>query len=106
MQKLKAVSDEWLKTDRKGRNNLFTGHVCRKEIKDQTVISVENSEEKIIAFLNIIPDHVKKRGTYDLLRKTADAPNGIMDYILLELFKYFKDNGIQYINLGFARCQV
>jgi len=35
-------------------------------------------------------------------RKTADAPNGIMDYILVELFKYFKDIGIQYVNLGFA----
>jgi phosphatidylglycerol lysyltransferase len=73
-----------------------------KEIKEQTVISVENSEEKIIAFLNIIPDYVKNEGTYDLLRKTADAPNGIMDYILVELFKYFKDIGIQYVNLGFA----
>jgi phosphatidylglycerol lysyltransferase len=51
---------------------------------------VENSEEKIIAFLNVIPDYVKNEGTYDLLRKTADAPNGIMDYILVELFKYFK----------------
>jgi phosphatidylglycerol lysyltransferase len=66
------------------------------------VISVENNEEKIIAFLNVIPDYVKNEGTYDLLRKTADAPNGIMDYILLELFNYFKTNGIQYINLGFA----
>ena len=73
-----------------------------KEIKEQTVITVENSEEKIIAFLNIIPDYVKNEGTYDLLRKTADAPNGIMDYILIELFKYFKTKGIHYVNLGFA----
>jgi phosphatidylglycerol lysyltransferase len=25
-----------------------------------------------------------------------------MDYILVELFKYFKANGIRYVNLGFA----
>ena len=66
------------------------------------MITVENNEEKIIAFLNIIPDFVKNEGTYDLLRKTADAPNGIMDYILVELFKYFKSQGIQYVNLGLA----
>ena len=53
-----------------------------KEIKEQTVISVENNEEKIIAFLNVIPDYVKNEGTYDLLRKTADAPNGILDFIM------------------------
>ena len=68
---------------------------AENEIKGQTVITVENHEEKIIAFLNIIPDFVKNEGTYDLLRKTADAPNGIMDYILVELFNYFRTKGIQ-----------
>jgi phosphatidylglycerol lysyltransferase len=102
IQKLKAVSDEWLKLTEREEIIFSQGMFVEKEVKLQTVISVENSEEKIIAFLNIIPDYVKNEGTYDLLRKTADAPNGIMDYILIELFKYFKDNGIQYINLGFA----
>jgi phosphatidylglycerol lysyltransferase len=102
IQKLKAVSDEWLKLTEREEIIFSQGMFVEKEIKEQTVISVENSEEKIIAFLNIIPDFVKDEGTYDLLRKTADAPNGIMDYILVELFKYFKASGIQYVNLGFA----
>ncbi len=102
IQKLKAVSDEWLKLTEREEIIFSQGMFVEKEIKEQTVISVENSEEKIIAFLNIIPDFVKNEGTYDLLRKTADAPNGIMDHILLELFKYFKANGVQFINLGFA----
>ena len=102
IQKLKAVSDEWLKLSEREEIIFSQGMFVEKEIKEQTVISVENNEEKIIAFLNIIPDYVKNEGTYDLLRKTADAPNGIMDYILVELFKYFKASGIQYVNLGFA----
>jgi phosphatidylglycerol lysyltransferase len=102
IQKLKAVSDEWLKLTEREEIIFSQGMFVEKEIKEQTVISVENSEEKIIAFLNVIPDYVKNEGTYDLLRKTADAPNGIMDYILVELFKHFKANGIQYVNLGFA----
>src|SRR5664279_503009 len=102
IQKLRAVSDEWLKLTDREEIVFSQGVFSEKEIKEQTVITIENSEEKIIAFLNIIPDYVPNEGTYDLLRKTADAPNGIMDYILLELFNYFKTNGIQYINLGFA----
>jgi phosphatidylglycerol lysyltransferase len=102
IQKLKAVSDEWLKLTEREEIIFSQGMFVEKEIKEQTVITVENSEEKIIAFLNIIPDYVKNEGTYDLLRKTADAPNGIMDYILIELFKYLKTNDIQYANLGFA----
>lgn len=102
IQKLKAVSDEWLRLTEREEIIFSQGMFVEKEIKEQTVISIENSEEKIIAFLNVIPDYVKDEGTYDLLRKTADAPNGIMDHILVELFKYFKANGIRYVNLGFA----
>ena len=102
IQKLKAVSEEWLKLTEREEIIFSQGMFVEKEIKEQTVISIENSEEKIIAFLNIIPDYTKNEGTYDLLRKTADAPNGIMDHILVELFKYFKANGIRYVNLGFA----
>jgi phosphatidylglycerol lysyltransferase len=102
IQKLKAVSDEWLKITDRNEIIFSQGMFVEKEIKDQIIITVETREEKIIAFLNIIPDYVKSEGTYDLLRKTSDAPNGIMDYILIELFKYFKNSGIQYVNLGFA----
>ncbi len=102
IQKLRAVSDEWLKLTDREEIVFSQGVFSEKEIKEQTVITVENSEEKIIAFLNIIPDYVPNEGTYDLLRKTADAPNGIMDYILVEMFKYFKDNGTSFVNLGFA----
>jgi phosphatidylglycerol lysyltransferase len=102
IQKLKAVSEEWLKLTERHEIIFSQGMFAEKEIKKQTVITIENREEKIMAFLNIIPDYVKNEGTYDLLRKTADAPNGIMDYIIIELFKYYKTLGIQYVNLGFA----
>ena len=102
LQKLKAVSDEWLRLTDRDEIIFSQGMFVEKEIKEQTVITIESSEDKIIAFLNIIPDYVENEGTYDLLRKTADAPNGIMDHILVELFKHFKSCGIRYVNLGFA----
>ena len=72
------------------------------ELKNQTIITVENSEEKVVAFLNIIPDYVKGEGTYDLIRKTADAPNGVIDFILVELFIYLKQQQYTAVNIGFA----
>jgi phosphatidylglycerol lysyltransferase len=44
------------------------------ELKNQTIITIENSDEKIVSFLNIIPDYTPNEGTYDLVRKTEDAP--------------------------------
>jgi phosphatidylglycerol lysyltransferase len=102
LQKIKSVSDEWLdETDRE--EIVFSqGIFVWNELKQQTLITVENAEEKIVAFLNIIPDYVKGEGTYDLLRKTKDAPNGVMDFILIELFNYLKSENYSTVNLGFA----
>jgi len=102
LQKIKGVSDEWLaETDRE--EIVFSqGMFDWEELKKQTIITVENSEEKIVAFLNVIPDYARGEGTYDLIRKTNDAPNGVIDFILVELFKYLTAIGCTTVNLGFA----
>lgn len=102
LQKLKSVSDEWLRDTEREEIVFSQGMFDWEELKNQTIITVENAEEKIVAFLNIIPDYAKGEGTYDLIRKTRDAPNGVIDFILVELFKYLKDNGYTSVNIGFA----
>ncbi len=102
LQKIKSVSDEWL-SDQGRKEIIFSqGMFIWEDLKRQTIITVENAEEKVVAFLNIIPDFVKGEATYDLIRKTKDAPNGVIDFILIELFKYLKSRDYSCINLGFA----
>ncbi len=102
LQKLKSVSDEWLK-DMDRKEIIFSqGMFISEELKTQTIISVENTEEKIVAFLNVIPDYAKSEGTYDLIRKTKDAPGGAMDYLLVELFNFLKSQNYSTVNLGLA----
>lgn len=72
------------------------------ELKNQTIITVENNEGKILAFLNIIPDYRKNEGTYDLIRKTDDAPNGIIDFMMVALFNYLKSKNTTHADLGLA----
>jgi len=102
LQKIKAVSDEWLQEMERSEIIFSQGMFDWEQLKNQTIITVESPEEKVIAFLNVIPDFAKEEGTYDLIRKTKDAPNGVMDYILVELFNYFKSKQIRFVNLGFA----
>lgn len=102
LQKIKLVSDEWLKESNRTELKFSQGMFVWEELKQQTILTVESKEEKVVAFLNIIPDYAKAEGTYDLMRKTKDAPNGVMDFILIELFNYLKSEGFQYVNLGFA----
>ena len=102
LQKIKAVSDEWLSLTERKEIIFSQGMFIWEELKNQTIITVESPEEKIIAFLNIIPDYSKNESTYDLIRKTVDAPNGVLDYMMIELFNYLKSQNIRYVNLGFA----
>ncbi|WP_286971735.1 bifunctional lysylphosphatidylglycerol flippase/synthetase MprF [Flavobacterium sp. UBA4854] len=102
LQKIKAVSDEWLDSTRRSEIIFSQGRFDWEELKQQTIITVDNAEEKVVAFLNVIPDYAEKEGTYDLIRKTNDAPNGIMDFILIELFTYLKSQNCESVNLGLA----
>jgi len=102
LQKMQSVSDEWLNYTERNEIIFSQGMFDWQELKQQTIITVENPEEKVIAFLNIIPDYTPSGSTYDLIRKTADAPNGIMDFILIEMFNYLKSKEYKFVNLGFA----
>jgi phosphatidylglycerol lysyltransferase len=102
LQKLKSVSDEWLLYSGRSEIVFSQGMFVWNELKQQTIITVENAEEKVVAFLNIVPDCSPAEGTYDLMRKTTDAPNGIMDFLLIALFGYLRSADYRYINLGFA----
>lgn len=102
LQRLKSVSDEWLKDTEREEIVFSQGMFDWDELKSQTVITVENAEEKIVAFLNLVPDYAEDEATYDLIRKTADAPNGIIDFIMVALFEHLKLQGFKTVNIGFA----
>lgn len=100
IQKLKQVSDEWLNKPGKMETVFSQGMFLPELVKQTTVVTIENSEEKVVAFLNIIPDYAHGEGTYDLIRISDDAPTGIIYYLLTEMFEYFKQQGIFKVNLG------
>ncbi|WP_316747682.1 bifunctional lysylphosphatidylglycerol flippase/synthetase MprF [Pedobacter gandavensis] len=102
LQKIKSVSDSWLEDMDREELVFSQGMFSWEELKDHTIITVENAEEKIVAFINIIPDYAPGEGTYDLIRKTSDAPNGIIDFIMVALFEHLKAAGCTKVNLGFA----
>lgn len=102
LQKIKSVSDEWLNDTGRKEIIFSQGMFIWEELKQQVIVTVENPEEKIEAFLNLIPDYTEGEATYDLIRKAIDAPNRIMEFMMVELFKYLRSEGYRTINLGFA----
>lgn len=102
LQKMKAVSMEWLELFHKKESAFSQGVWNPEEIKQQVVFLVEDNEEKVVAFANLVPDYAKGEGTYDLIRKTKDAPNGVLDVLVVNMIEYMKAKGLQSLNLGLA----
>lgn len=100
LQRLKAVSDEWIETTGYTEMVFSQGIFDKDELKQQTIITLENDDEKIIGFANVIPDYVKGEGTYDLIRKTKDAPGTTLDAMMIEIIKYFQSKNFEYLNIG------
>ena len=102
IQKLHQVSDTWLKKNGLEEVGFSQGVFDPREIRNQTVLTIENAEEQVLAFLNIVPDFAINEGTYDLIRMSDEAPNGAIDFLLVNLFAYFKEKQIRYVNIGLA----
>lgn len=99
LQQLAFVSNEWLKDMERSELCFSQGVFSSLELKQQTVLTAENAEGKIVAFLNLIPS-IAGELNYDLMRKTADAPNGTMDFLFASMMQHFKQKGYNTINMG------
>ena len=102
LQKLKQVSDDWLDNLHQKELTFTQGVFDVDLLANHTIITLEDEEEKVYAFLNIIPDYAPGDATYDLVRKITEAPNGVLDMLLAKTFLYLKEKEYKTCNLGLA----
>ncbi len=102
VKELQSISDEWLKEFNKKEIVFAEGKFDSNFIKNQDCIILKDENNSIKAFLNIIPDFAKDECTYDMIRKTKDAPNRAMDLLIFKTIDYTKSKNLRYLNLGMA----
>jgi phosphatidylglycerol lysyltransferase len=100
LQQLEAVSNNWLNDLQRSELVFSQGLFDVNELKNQTILTVENPEERIVGFINLIPDSTAGEANFDLMRKTKDAPGGTMDFLFVNMFEYLRNNGFKNCNLG------
>jgi phosphatidylglycerol lysyltransferase len=102
LQQLRAVSDEWLRMLRRTELSFSQGVFDEAELKNQTVLTLENGDGKVLAFINLIPGGSAEEANFDLMRRTGDAPPGTMDFLFTHMFLHLKEKGFTACNLGFV----
>ncbi|MCL7986647.1 phosphatidylglycerol lysyltransferase domain-containing protein [Sphingobacterium sp. lm-10] len=102
IERLRLVSDNWLIEMKRSERVFSQGMFDPEKIRDNDVITLEDAEGNVLAFLNIIPNYAPREATYDLIRKLDIAPGGNMDVLLLRFMDYCRDEGYQMLNMGLA----
>ena len=100
IQQLRAASDDWLRDMDRSELVFSQGLFDEAELKQQTILTLQSPEGKVVGFVNLIPDFTPGEANFDLMRKTTDAPNGTMDFLFVRMFEYLKTQGCQRCNLG------
>jgi hypothetical protein len=99
---LQEVSDEWLQIPGRRERRFTLGLFESNYIRSTPVFVAVDRDGKILAFVNIVPSYGKGEATVDLLRRRTEAPNGIMDFLLIKLFFESTEQGFTRFNLGMA----
>lgn len=100
LQQLGYVSNNWLVEMERKELGFSQGYFRESELKNQTILCVENTDGKIVAFLNIIENSVPGELNFDLMRKTADAPSGTMEFLFTQMMQHYKAQGFKTLCLG------
>ena len=102
MAQLREVSDEWLQIPGRRERQFTLGLFDEEYVRSTPVLSAEDGQGKVLAFVNLIPSYRRGESTIDLMRRRTEAPNGIMDYVFVKLFLLKKGQGLERFNLGMA----
>jgi phosphatidylglycerol lysyltransferase len=100
LQQLRGVSDEWLRIPGRRERGFTLGLFDLDYLRSTTVLAAVDGENRMLAFVNLVPSYKKGETTIDLMRRRTDAPNGIMDYLFGKLFIELKKDGYQRFNMG------
>lgn len=98
----REVSDEWLQIPGRRERGFSLGRFDQQYVRTTPLFAVLDSEDRFLAFVNLIPSFCKGETTIDLMRHRLQAPNGTMDYLFIKLFLHQRAQGFTRFNLGMA----
>jgi phosphatidylglycerol lysyltransferase len=101
LPELKAISDAWLASKRTREKGFSLGRFDEQYLSHFPV-AIVRSERGIVAFANLWLSANHDELSLDLMRYDPEAPQGVMEYVLTNLFLWGKARNYVWFNLGMA----
>lgn len=102
MDRLRSVSDAWLRTGGHRERTFSVGRFDEAYLRATTVLAVMSADDEILAFVNVLPSYHSEYGNFDLMRRIPTAPNGVIETLFVALLKRFQSEGLRGMTLGLA----
>ena len=101
LPKLKLISMRW-REDKKASEKGFSLGFFSEDYLRFCRIAIVRKEDEIIAFANLWELENKEELSIDLMRYEPVGPSGVMEYLIVSLMLWGKQQGYQKFNLGMA----
>ena len=101
MAELKEISDQWL-SGKDSREKGFSLGFFSETYLMRYPAAVIYQNDRLMAFANIWSGAGKEELSVDLMRYRPETPNGIMEYLFLQVMLWAKGEGYGWFNLGMA----
>jgi phosphatidylglycerol lysyltransferase len=101
MPELAAISNDWLASKRTSEKGFSLGYFDQRYLA-AFPLAVVRQHDRLLAFANLFEGAAKEELSIDLMRHRTQAPNGVMDFLFLELMLWGAAAGYHWFNLGMA----
>jgi phosphatidylglycerol lysyltransferase len=102
MAELKSVSDAWLIHKRAREKQFSVGYFDEAYLAEYPCAVVMDNTARIVAFSNIIPGPPQGEYSIDLMRYMPSCPNGVMDFLFLNILEWGRTHQFATFNMGMA----
>jgi len=98
---LRAVSDDWLE-HKAGAEKGFSLGFFRDDYVERFPVAVVEENGRVVAFANLWPGPQAIELSVDPMRFRHDAPNGVMEGLMVYVMRWGKQQGYRSFSLGMA----
>jgi phosphatidylglycerol lysyltransferase len=102
LAQIREVSDKWLQIPGRRERRFTLGSFDPHYLRSTPVVAALDANGRMLGFVNLPASYRKGEATGDLMRRRIEAPNGIMDYLLVKILLRAKQQGLERFNLGMA----
>ena len=100
LPRLRVVSDAWL-GGKNSREKRFSLGFFHEEYLRKGPVAIVRSPSEVVAFANLWRGG-REELSIDLMRYLPDGPNGVMDYLLIQIMLWGRAQGYEWFSLGMA----